>query len=796
MRATTVIFVFLFTCSWSFSSNALQYSPSQFELVYQMLQNKNYEKTEVYLNSLPDMLVDKSLKAKKYFLLGYAKYHNSRYKESLTFLNDSLDHNFLAPELTYFYLGLVNFKLANYSKAKKNFDQIFTLGAPKELKEKSYYHLSQMAQTQQKWKEADDYLIKLEKISKGKDLYPEILWNLTYVKLKQKQKKTACKWAKILYSKYPSNAYVQSWNVDFNKIAIRDQKISCDVSFSDHNRRIRFLSFNGKFKQVETELDFVKNKFSKKKSKELSDLEVSHLIKIGALDEAFKVLEEQYKERNSDYKYLMLLAKVASRSGELETATGAYMKAFLENPKNTRGENSLFLAAFLNYQFKQYELAIKKFKLYLERFPKSRKKEKVQWLIVWNQYLSEKYEASNKGLNLLVKSIKKNPKKYKDISFEQIVFWKAMIQFKLGNISNANILFKSLADKKYGYYALAAKQRLDFSKTINIGKTQSSKSINEQAHEDQILDYLYSKPILSKKEEKKSDKLLKKEILAKKKLNEKYLKSEKDEFVKIDAHIKRVHFFKKMGFESMAHEELVKVERLGGGSSKFKKNIVTEYQSMKSYYKGASLGQHYFSNERDELGMDRGSWYWKVSYPKAYEHYVEKFAKDYEVPSSFIYSIMRAESLYRKGAISPVGARGLMQVMPYTGEQLARLLQIKNFDFVSLMKPEVSIQFGSRYLHRLLKVFNNQMPLVTASYNAGPHRVKSWLNKFGHLDMDEFIEHIPYKETRNYVKKIIKYSDAYNRLYVKDDLFKLSLNKPVGVKFSSKPPTKENWNEI
>src|SRR5690606_5955015 len=127
--------------------------------------------------------------------------------------------------------------------------------------------------------------------------------------------------------------------------------------------------------------------------------------------------------------------------------------------------------------------------------------------------------------------------------------------------------------------------------------------------------------------------------------------------------------------------------------------------------------------------------------------------------------IMRAESQYRTDVISPVGARGFMQLMPHTARQVAKLLDDGTYRERQLIGPEVNIRLGTRYLQRLLRKFENPIPLAAAGYNAGPHRVESWLSAFGNLDMDEFIEHIPFVETRNYVKKVVRNFGIYRDLY-------------------------------
>ena len=154
---------------------------------------------------------------------------------------------------------------------------------------------------------------------------------------------------------------------------------------------------------------------------------------------------------------------------------------------------------------------------------------------------------------------------------------------------------------------------------------------------------------------------------------------------------------------------------------------------------------------------------------------------------------MRAESHYRADAQSGVGALGLMQMMPFTGRQVANLLSMNTFETKSLLDPGVNIRLGSRYLQRLLEKFSGSVPLVAAGYNAGPHRVHAWVRNFGSLNMDEFIEHIPFLETRNYVKKVVRNYQIYSLLYSGGGHSLRWLVQPVGVQLDDRVPTHEVW---
>jgi soluble lytic murein transglycosylase-like protein len=156
---------------------------------------------------------------------------------------------------------------------------------------------------------------------------------------------------------------------------------------------------------------------------------------------------------------------------------------------------------------------------------------------------------------------------------------------------------------------------------------------------------------------------------------------------------------------------------------------------------------------------------WRLLYPFAYAPMVETFARQAGIDKFFVLSIMRTESHYNPEAQSPVGAQGLMQIMPATAVRLARLLGDPGFAITSLREPKVSVAYGTYYLWKLLRYYQGNYGLAAAAYNAGPIAVNVWLEACRGCEMDEFVESIPYRETRRYVKTVLKNLVTYRSIY-------------------------------
>lgn len=149
-----------------------------------------------------------------------------------------------------------------------------------------------------------------------------------------------------------------------------------------------------------------------------------------------------------------------------------------------------------------------------------------------------------------------------------------------------------------------------------------------------------------------------------------------------------------------------------------------------------------------------------IRFPIAHTIHVQGGSKRWDVDSAWVFAVLRQESAFMQAARSPVGARGLMQIMPATGKQIARRLKLRWRGASSLLDPARNILFGSSYLRQLLDELDDHPALVTAGYNAGPHRSIRWLPAVP-IEADQWIETIPFKETRRYVQSVMAYEVIY-----------------------------------
>ncbi|MEE9344072.1 MAG: transglycosylase SLT domain-containing protein [Methylococcales bacterium] len=152
----------------------------------------------------------------------------------------------------------------------------------------------------------------------------------------------------------------------------------------------------------------------------------------------------------------------------------------------------------------------------------------------------------------------------------------------------------------------------------------------------------------------------------------------------------------------------------------------------------------------------------ELRFPLAYKEQVLKHAANAQLRPSLVYGVIRRESAFRANVSSRVGARGLMQIMPKTGRMLARKLNDRWRSAAQLFEPEINLRYGTTYLKQLSDRYNNNLVMVAAAYNAGPHRVERWRPISQSVPADIWVEAIPFNETRNYVQAVLAYMSIYN----------------------------------
>ncbi len=220
-------------------------------------------------------------------------------------------------------------------------------------------------------------------------------------------------------------------------------------------------------------------------------------------------------------------------------------------------------------------------------------------------------------------------------------------------------------------------------------------------------------------------------------------------------HLTRARALARLGLNRLAHPELDRVRRHAKRTTRVKLLLMREYARTHAHHRSLSLATR--SPTSPETLRRR--------YPLAHWGAVRRYAADNGLDPYLVLSLMRQESVFRARAVSPANALGLMQLLHETARDEASRIGLPEPESRDLFDPELNIRLGVHHLKGLLEHYAGSRAKALAAYNAGKEAVERWTRNLGSADDVEFIERISYRETRLYVKAVLRNYHAYKTLY-------------------------------
>ena len=157
--------------------------------------------------------------------------------------------------------------------------------------------------------------------------------------------------------------------------------------------------------------------------------------------------------------------------------------------------------------------------------------------------------------------------------------------------------------------------------------------------------------------------------------------------------------------------------------------------------------------------------FWKLAFPMPYREDFERFARQNNLDPFLVAALARQESEFNPKAVSVSSARGLIQIMPSTGRELSRRLRIRPYSTARLFQPQVNLQLGTYYLRSVADSVDGRWEAALAAYNAGLSRAKDWSTWGEFREAAEFVETVPFTQTREYIQIVLRNADIYRQLY-------------------------------
>ncbi len=218
----------------------------------------------------------------------------------------------------------------------------------------------------------------------------------------------------------------------------------------------------------------------------------------------------------------------------------------------------------------------------------------------------------------------------------------------------------------------------------------------------------------------------------------------------------------RLGLLDRARGELSQVHQVAHQDARLMDDLLQLYETHQlpgETLRLARLVQNHVEQLQGERSLEA------LLYPRGYLQTVQAEAQKYALEPHFLLAVIWVESQFDLLAVSPAGASGLMQIMPKTGKEIQERLGLPVDSTDNLFRPELNIRLGSYYLWQQLELFERTFEVALAAYNAGPGNVKRWLERFGPVDPELFLELIDFPETRMFVKKVLATEGLYGRIW-------------------------------
>lgn len=442
------------------------------------------------------------------------------------------------------------------------------------------------------------------------------------------------------------------------------------------------------------------------------------------------------------------LARVGDRSAELR-AESMFHRAEALRRANRIAESSVLvdqllgqysktrwthealysLVTYLNKQGRDTEAA-GRYRQLLASFPKSQYAPEASYNLGWYAYKSKSYADAARILEQHLASYRSPDTRF----IGEAGLWAAKSEERLGHKSRALALYDLVNERyRYGYHGYVAGLR-----SAALRKAEPSLK-PEQPAPGSLLESIranvtYIEPIQETADGSES------------------------------ARFAKANDLEVIGLDEFAVRELNKALEVAPSSPKINLRLAGLYSRRGEKFQATLVLRKGYPDVYSYRESDIPREAWEIFFPMVAWGAIKEEARRYGIDPYIVAGLIRQESVFNPNAISRAGARGLMQVMPATGQLVSKRQGNGTITAADLYNPTLNIKLGMNYFAQVIGQFG-RIEYAAAAYNAGPSRAQRWIAERGSMDIEDWIESIPFSETRGYVQGVLRYAANYRRLY-------------------------------
>lgn len=425
---------------------------------------------------------------------------------------------------------------------------------------------------------------------------------------------------------------------------------------------------------------------------------------------------------DAEAQRLYLLNETARSTNDEEAVQRILGQLRQFGPTSPWLEQALLSAGNMYLLKPDYDRAIDYFRELQQSFPAGTRASYSHWKTAWLSFRQGRTEDARKGFEDQITL-------YPDSNeVPAALYWRARLAEEEGAPMMARAFYQKLSSRfRNYYYAELGRQRL-----------KNLRAESDEAAHFALLDRV---PPLSTKD-----------------------KVTESEAPEDNLRLQRARLLSNGALADLAVRELQAAATEEGGSWALSETAHI-YQEGGQYDRGIQVLKRaipsYFALDLPELPRP----YWDGLFPKPYWTDLRKYSVLNGIDPYLVASLIRQESEFNPVAVSHANAVGLMQLLPSVGKHVAKEIKLKGYNASQLYTPAVNMQLGTRYFKSMVDKYGGQLEYALAAYNAGTDRVGDWLSQGHYRDPQEFVESIPFTETREYVQAILRNATVYQRLY-------------------------------
>jgi len=436
---------------------------------------------------------------------------------------------------------------------------------------------------------------------------------------------------------------------------------------------------------------------------------------------------------DAEAERLYLLNETARSTSDEEGVQRTLNELRQFGPASPWLEQALLSAGNMYLLKHDYDRAIDYFRELQQRFPKGGHASSAHWKAAWLTFRQGRTDDARKGFEEQVELYPGSAE------IPAALYWRARLAEEDGNPAMARAFYQKLSDRFHNYYyAELSRRRLKVLPGAGGGSSPTNGSPQPETPNYALLDHVSPLPTAGK-------------ITA---------VEPPDDNLRVE----RARLLSNGALAEMAVRELQAAASQEGGTWA-PPEMARVYQDGGRYDRGIEIMKrampNYFAVDIPDLPRP----YWEALFPKAYWPDLRKYSMLNGLDPYLVASLIRQESEFNALALSRANAVGLMQLLPNTGKNVAKQVKLKKYSASQLFTPAVNLQLGTRYFKEMVDKYNGQFEYALAAYNAGTDRVGDWLGQGHYRDPQEFVESIPFTETREYVQAILRNANVYRQLY-------------------------------